>query len=145
MLDRSLIGKQYPKVNFEIEKQRLIFFSKSTGQTDPVYFDEAYAKSKGHPSLLAPPTFLTTVGYQQDKPYEYLDDINIPISRILHAGQSYTYFSPIYAGDNLKMNSYIKDIYDKKKGSLQFLVFFSNFHNQKKIKVAEMLSTLVIK
>ncbi|GIT40860.1 MAG: hypothetical protein Ct9H300mP9_7100 [Candidatus Neomarinimicrobiota bacterium] len=35
MLERSLIGKTYPPVVFEVEKQRLRFFAKATGQTDP--------------------------------------------------------------------------------------------------------------
>ena len=40
MLDRSLINKTYPPIIFDVEKQRVKFFSKATGQTDPVYFDE---------------------------------------------------------------------------------------------------------
>ena len=77
MLERSLIGKTYPPVVFEVEKQRLRFFAKATGQTDPVYIDETAAKKKGHPSLLAPPTFLTIIGMEQEKPYQYLTDLNI--------------------------------------------------------------------
>ena len=65
MLDRSFINKTYPPIIFDVEKQRVKFFSKATGQTDPIYFDEDVAKKKGFPSLLAPPTFLTTVIHEQ--------------------------------------------------------------------------------
>ena len=68
MLDRSLINKSCPPIIFDVEKQRVKFFSKATGQTDPVYFDEDVAKEKGFPSLLAPPTFLTTVSHEKKKP-----------------------------------------------------------------------------
>ena len=71
MLDRSLINKKYPPVVFNVKKQRLKFFAKATGQTDPVYFDELIAKEKGYPTILAPPMFLTTVGHEQDNPYQY--------------------------------------------------------------------------
>ena len=68
MLNKSLINKTYPPIIFDIEKQRVRFFSKAIGQTDPVYFDEDIAKENGFPSLLAPPTFLTTISHEQENP-----------------------------------------------------------------------------
>ena len=68
MLDHNLIGKTYPEILFSVEKQRLKFFAKATQQTDLIYFDEDFAKTKGHRSILAPLTFLTTVGYEQEYP-----------------------------------------------------------------------------
>ncbi|MDE0745985.1 MAG: MaoC family dehydratase N-terminal domain-containing protein [SAR202 cluster bacterium] len=145
MLDRSLIGKKYPSIVFKVEKQRLQFFAKATSQSDHIYFDEAYAISKGYPSLLAPPTFLTTVGHEQDKPYQYLDDLKIKMGRILHAKQGYTYYAPIYAGDTITMNSEISEMYDKKDGALQFVVLLGTYTNQSQVKVAEAISTLVVR
>ena len=49
MLDRSFINKTYPPIIFDVEKQRVKFFSKATGQTDPIYFDEDVAKKKWLP------------------------------------------------------------------------------------------------
>ena len=144
MLNRSLIGKKYHPVVFNVEKQRLKFFAKATGQTDPLYFDETYAVDQGHPSLLAPPTFLTTVAMEQEKPYQYLEDLNIKIGRLLHARQMYSYHAPVYAGDTITMDSKIADMYDKKEGTLQFVVFESHFKNQKQNKVAKASSTLVV-
>ena len=145
MLNRALIGKKYPPVVFNVEKQRLKFFAKATGQTDPLYFDEAYAVDQGHPSLLAPPTFLTTVSMEQEKPYQYLEDLNIKMERLLHAKQMYSYHAPVYADDTITMDSKIADMYDKKEGTLQFVVFKSHFTNQKQSKVAEASSTLVVR
>ena len=145
MLNRSLIGKKYPPVVFNVEKQRLKFFVKATGQTDPLYFDETYAVDQGHPSLLAPPTFLTTVAMEQENPYQYLEDLNIKMGRLLHARQRYSYHALVYAGDTITMDSKIADMYDKKEGTLQFVVFKSHFTNQKQSKVAEASSTLVVR
>ena len=145
MLNRSLINKTYPPIIFDVEKQRVIFFSKATGQTDPIYFDEKVAKEEGFPSLLVPPTFLTTVGHEQKNPYQYLKDLSIDMKNVLHAGQSYTYHHLIFAGDKITMESKIKDMYDKKNGRLQFVEFESLFFNQNKKLIVESLSTLVIR
>ena len=145
MLNKSLINKTYPPIIFDIEKQRVKFFSKVTRQTDPVYFDEDIAKEKGFPSLLAPPTFLTTVSHEQKNLYQYLHDLSIDLKSILHAGQSYNYHHLVFAGDQITMESKIKDMYDKKNGILQFIEFESIFLNQDKKLIAESLSTLVIR
>ena len=145
MLDRSLMNKKYPPLTFDVEKQRLRFFAIATGQKDPVYFDESFAKQRGHPSLLAPLTFLTTVGNEQDNPFQYIADLSIDIGKILHAGQLYKYHQPVYAGDIITMESQIVDMYDKKNGALQFVEFESIYTNQDKVIVAESLSTLVVR
>ena len=145
MLNKSLINKSYPPVEFDIEKQRVKFFSKVTGQTDPVYFDEKAAQKKGYPSLLAPPTFLTAVGHEQKNPYQYLDDLSINMKDVLHAGQKYKYYKLVFAGDKIIMKSKIKDIYHKKNGTLKFVEIESLFINQNKDSVVESISTLVIR
>jgi len=145
MLDRSLINKSYPPIKFDVEKQRLKFFSKATGQTDPIYFDETIAREKGFHSILAPPTFLTTVGHEQKDPYQYLNDLSVDMGDVLHAGQIYKYHSLVFAGDVITMGSKIKDMYDKKNGSLEFVEFESLYTNQNGKLVLESLSTLVIR
>ena len=143
LIDKKLIGKQYPDISFAIEKQRLRFFSKATSQTDPIYFNEKFAKQKGYPSIVAPPTFLTTVGYEKDNPYDFLDELGIEIDRVLSAGQNYIFYNLIFAGDLISMKSRISDIYDKKSGKLQFVEISSEFYKQKAKKVAKSISTLV--
>ena len=56
--NRNYINHVFPEKKVEVEKGRLVFFSKTIGETNPIYFDETEAHSKGHPSLLVPPTFL---------------------------------------------------------------------------------------
>lgn len=144
-LDKKFIGKKYSRIQFNVEKQRLKFFSKATGQSDPIYLDEAIAKEKGFPSIVAPPTFLTTVGYEKENPYDYLEDLGISISRILSAGQKYYYFNLIFGGDVIFMESEIQDIYVKKAGKLQFIEFLSIYTNQSDLSIARSVSTLVFR
>ena len=145
MFDRSLIGKKYPQIIFEIKEERLKLFAKATGQSDQLYTNVKFAKEKGHPSLLAPPTFLTVVSMEQEDPYQYLKDLTIQMGKLLHANQEYIYLLPIYAGDILRMESEITDIFDKKEGSLQFVVFTSTYRNQDKVIVGKAKTTLVVR
>ena len=55
MIDRKYIGHAMPGFDVLVEKGRLRFFAKATGQTDPVYSDEAAARAAGHPGLPVPP------------------------------------------------------------------------------------------
>ena len=50
MIDRQFIGHTMPAFEVLVEKGRLRFFAKATGQTDPVYTDEAAARAAGHAS-----------------------------------------------------------------------------------------------
>ncbi len=43
MIDRSFIGHEFAPVTAEVEKGRLRFFAKATGNADPVYSDESAA------------------------------------------------------------------------------------------------------
>ena len=55
MIDRKYIGHAMPGFDVLVEKGRLRFFAKATGQTDPVYSDEAAARAAGHPGSPVPP------------------------------------------------------------------------------------------
>jgi len=144
MFDKRLIGKKYPPVIFPVDAGRIRFFAKATGQTDPIYFDEKKAQQRGHPALLAPPTFLTVVGMAQDDPFPHVADLNVPLSKLLYASQRYCYHAPVYAGDTISLVSEINDMFDKKDGALQFCVIKQSCTNQDERLVAELYGTLVL-
>tara|TARA_Y100001968_G_C19107934_1_gene595783 strand:+ start:188 stop:625 length:438 start_codon:yes stop_codon:yes gene_type:complete len=143
MLNRNLIGKTYEPVIFRVTDQRLKFFAKATGQTDPIYYDHDIAVSQGHKGIVCPPTFLIVVGMEQKNPFQFLDDLNIKIERMLHAGQEFIYEEIVYEGDKLKMDTKIIDMYDKKEGLLQFCILESKFSNQDSKHVATLKNTIV--
>ena len=67
------------------------------------------------------------------------------MQHILHAGQKFKYHKLVFVGEKIKMESKIKDMYEKKNGKLKFVEIESQFFNQKEELVVESLSTLVIK
>ena len=143
MLNRNLIGKTYEPVIFRITDQRLKFFAKATGQTDPIYFDHDIAVSQGHKGIVCSPTFLIVVGMEQKNPFKFLEDLDVKIERMLHAGQEFIYEEIVYEGDKLRMDTKIIDMYDKKEGLLQFCNLESKFTNQNSKHIATLKNTIV--
>ncbi len=143
MLNRNLIGKTYEPVIFRVTDQRLKFFAKATGQTDPIYFDHDIAVTQGHRGIVCPPTFLIVVGMEQKNPFQFLEDLDVKIERMLHAGQEFIYEEIVYEGDKLRMDTKIIDMYDKKEGLLQFCNLESKFTNQNSKHIATLKNTIV--
>ncbi len=55
---RAEIGKESEPVTFEIDKTACRMFARAAGYTDPLFFDEEYARSKGYRGIPAPVGFL---------------------------------------------------------------------------------------
>ena len=123
MIDRSHIGRTWPPFEVLVEQGRLRLFAKAIGETRPVYTDEAAARAAGHRSLLAPPTFAFCVLADDPHGMKYMDELGIPVGRMLHAEQRISYNGDICAGDRLRVTRRIADIYDKRGGALEFIAF----------------------
>jgi acyl dehydratase len=145
MIDRRHIGMALRPAMLEIEKGRLRFFAQAIGETDPVYTDEAAARAAGYPSLPAPPTFLFAAELEGESITAMLDDLGVPLDRILHGEQSFTYQAPVCAGDTVTVLSRISDIYARKGGALEFIVKDSTVTNQHGVAVAAMRSVIVVR
>lgn len=143
MIDTRHIGRQLPTTFFEVEKGRLRFFAKAIGETRPEYLDEAAARAAGYRSLPVPPTFLMGADLDAGIMTSLLEELGIPIENILHGEQSFTYHSQVCAGDVLKVESRIADIYSKKGGALEFIVKDSVFTDPQGTKVMEARSIIV--
>jgi N-terminal half of MaoC dehydratase len=143
VIDKKWIGYQLPESVLPIERSRLQFFAKATGETRAEYLDLAAARSAGYVDLPAPPTFLMAAELDSGASDRLLRDLGIPLSKLLHGEQSFTYHKPICAGDTITVSSKISDIYDKKNGALEFVVKDSRAVNQRDELVAELRAIIV--
>jgi len=57
---RAAVGKESEAATLEVDKTGCRMFARAVGHTDLIFYDEAYAKSKGYRSIVAPPGFLGT-------------------------------------------------------------------------------------
>ena len=144
-LDTQYIGHRFEPFCADVEKGRLKFFAKAIGQTDPVYTDEAAAKLAGHPALPVPPTFLFCLEMESPNPGALRDLLDIPIPKVLHGEQRFTYLAMAFAGDTLTFEQRIADIYAKKGGLLEFIVRETRVTNQHGTHVADLHGITVVR
>ena len=144
VLSAALVGHQTPSFDVEIEKGRLRLFAKAIGETDPVYFDEAAASAAGHRSLPVPPTFYFCLEMERQDPYDWFSELKLPLGKVLHAEQKFSYHQTAYAGDTVRFHGEVVDVYHKKGGALEFLVH-RNFVTRAGEAIAEFDRTIVIR
>ena len=145
MIDTRHIGHTLPPYAVDVEKGRLKFFAKAIGQTDPVYTDEAAAKAAGHPSLPVPPTFLFCLEMDSPNPGALRDLLDLPVPKVLHGEQRFTYHAMAFAGDTLTFQQRIADIYAKKGGLLEFVVRETRVTNQHGQHIADLHGITVVR
>ena len=145
MIDTRHIGHTLPPYAVDVEKGRLKFFAKAIGQTDPVYTDDAAAKAAGHPSLPVPPTFLFCLEMDSPNPGALRDLLDLPVPKVLHGEQRFTYHAMAFAGDTLTFQQRIADIYAKKGGLLEFVVRETRVTNQHGQHIADLHGITVVK
>ena len=148
MIDRELhIGVVSEPRIVDVEAGFLKFFAKATGETNPIYFDEAAAQDAGHPTIPMPPTYLFSLHRSHPaRRGDVLDKdggIGVDMARVLHGEQGFIHHRPIYAGERITITTTTDDIYDKKDGALEFVVKTSCAVNQHDELVAEMRTVLV--
>lgn len=145
MIDRRYIGHTVPAFTASVETGRLRFFAKATGQSDPVYIDEAAARAAGYPGLPVPPTFFFCLEMESPNPAAVRDLLGLDYRRLLHGEQGFTYHAMAFAGDTLTFEQRIEDIYDKKNGALEFVVRKTRVSNQRAELVAELRCITVMR
>ena len=145
MIDRRHIGMSLRPAVLAIERGRLRFLAQAIGETDPVYLDETAARAAGYPDLPAPPTFLFAAELDAGSITAMLDELGIPLDRVLHGEQGFTYRAPVCAGDTVTVTSRISDIYARKGGALEFIVKDATVTNQHGTEVAAMRSVIVVR
>lgn len=143
MIDKKWIGHELPASVLPIERTRLRFFAKAVGETRPEYLDVDAARAAGYADLPMPPTFLWAAELDSGVHDALVRDLGIPLSKLLHGEQGFTYHKPVCAGDTVTVRSRISDIYDKKNGALEFVIRSSRATNQHEELVAEFRAVLV--
>lgn len=145
MIDKKHIGLSTPAMTFDVEKGRLRFFAKATGQTDPVYVDEDAAKKAGYRSIPAPPTFGFCLEMESNSLWDNIEKMGVPVGKILHGSQTFKYHQPICAGDRITFETKVSNIFDKKDGALEFIVENSSGTNQDGSVVIELERVIVVR
>ena len=99
-LDDSLVGRAYRSATpYEVGREKIREFADAIGDPSAVYRDLEAAKGLGHADVIAPPTFPIVVAF--DLLRQMLDDLGLPLHRIMHADQKFVASRPVRPGDRL--------------------------------------------
>ncbi|WP_306555171.1 MaoC family dehydratase N-terminal domain-containing protein [Acidovorax sp.] len=145
MVDKKFIGYEVPPTLWDVEKGRIRFFAEVIGNADPIYLDEAAAKAAGYRNVVAPPTFIFGAESDSGVLMKLLDTLKIDLREVLHGEQRFDYHAPVCAGDTLRFQTRVADIYDKKDGALEFVVNDTKVTNQLGDHVADLHSVIVVR
>ena len=104
-----MIGTQLPPFTTKVSRDRVRRFALAIGEDDPVFHDLSAARALGHPDIPLPPTLLFSA--ELDRPGEdLLAKLGVPVDRVMHSEQRFTYHAPAHAGENLTFATVIADI-----------------------------------
>ncbi len=144
MVEKSIIGKEFPESSFEVEKGKIKEFARAIGDPNPLYRDEAAAKKEGLDGLALPPTFGTVFSLSGETSLlDMLTELNINIAKVLHGGQEYIFINPIKPGDTVTGKTVITDVIDK--GKMDLVIMETEYVNQNGTPVLKDKSTIVVR
>ncbi len=141
-LNTALVGKEYPASDvYEVGREKIREFALAIGDPNPLYTDEGAAKAAGYADIIAPPTFLTTIGFKFGPAIVLDPELGLDYSRVVHGEQEFELRRPIVPGDRLSGAPKIVDI--SAKGKNEFLTYQASIRTQSGEEVAVARSTIV--
>lgn len=145
MIDPQHIGRIIPAHSVDVDPERLRLFARATGETRPEYLDDGAARAAGHRALPAPPTFVLCLDLAVPDPFAWMTEMGIDMAQVLHGGERFRYYAPVYAGDRLTFSSRIAAVLQKKSSKKAFVVKETDVTDQHGAKVADMRATIVVR
>jgi acyl dehydratase len=142
-LNRAFIGREYPaSAAYEVGREHVRRFAEAIGDLDPAYLDPRAAQALGHSDVVAPPTFLTVLGYRFASEGPIVDpELGLNYALVVHGEQSFELHRPVVAGDVLTAVQRIDDIKDA--GRNELILTVTEVTDPGGHRVATLRSTIV--
>lgn len=141
---RKWVGHRCSPRTVLAERGQILLFAKATGETNPLYTDAEAARARGFRDVIAPPTFLFCLASLSGVADDLAAEMDLPAGRILHGEQAFEYGAMIAAGDAIRLDHQVEDIFDKKDGALTFIRTRTDGVNQDGQSVGASLATVVV-
>jgi acyl dehydratase len=118
-LNRDFIGREYSSPEtYEVSREMIRKFADAIGDLNPIYRDVEAAKAAGHPDVIAPPTFLTVLGFRLGVGPVGDPALGLNSALVVHGEQRYVHHRPVRPGDVLTATSVVEDIRDAGRNEL---------------------------
>ncbi len=143
-LNPAFIGRTFaPSAPYEVGREHIREFAAAIGDINPAYYDVAVARALGHPDVIAPPTFLTVIGFRRPNAAITDPDLGLDYSRLVHGEQRFAHHRPVVAGDRLVSTSTITDI--RIAGRNELLTITSEITTESGEPVSTVTNVVVIR
>lgn len=143
MIERSLLGRQTPPSHVLVEKGAIRRFAEAIGESNPLYYEESAAQAAGFSSLVAPPTFATTLATT----ISLRNALGVPEQRLLLSEEAIESQRPIVAGDRLTVWSRVADIQEREApgGVLGVVTLESEGHDESGALVFKCRQQIIVR
>lgn len=112
-MDKEAVGKEIGPFSYVTWGRKIKQFVEATGDKNPLYVDEEFAKNSKHEGLIVPPAMANA--YFVGTPiWSVVEVCKINRARALHAEQEYEFIKPIKQLTLLSTYYKIVDVYEKK-------------------------------
>lgn len=149
IFNRATAGKALAPVQVIVERDRIRFFAKVLGYSDPVYHDARAAHAAGYPDLLAPPSFLMVVEALAEEERQrtgqpsWYHFVGCDMRYLLHGTEAYSYYGHVHAGDELRFETEVLGFEDKKGGALELCKLVLRIEHTRRGKLVEGRRTII--
>lgn len=145
MLNIALKGTEITPFFVQVDSGAVRKFAQAIGEKNLLHTDEAAAQAAGYPSVLVPPTYLFCLEMQGQKPMEVYELLHVDYAQVLHGEQHFVYHRPCFGGETLCFRPRIVDLYEKKCGTLGFIVWQTHVQTSSEMPVADLRSVMVVR
>lgn len=144
MIDPSFKGYTTDPSTVLVDAWRVKLFCQAIGETNPVHWDASAAHAEGYTNCPVPPTFLKALESEHFSSAALLRVLMVSVGKVLHAEQSFNYIRPVYVGDAVEICRTITDLYDKREGSMSFIVVYTDYRVDEQA-VGSSIQTIMIR
>ena len=137
---RDKIGVEWELGVYEIEKGMIQRFAQAIDDPNPLWQDEEYARQTQYGGIVAPPTFIVTIGGEQ-----FGEKVITPVfpDGLLHGSTELECSQPVRPGDKITVSGKISSIRERPSGKMAFVTFEITYTNQRQELVAKCQQTMI--
>jgi acyl dehydratase len=139
---KNQVGVEWPPLVFEIEKGMIRHFAQAVGDPNPLWQDGEYAARSSYGGIIAPPTFVITLGFSRIERMLAPS----PSQAVLHGSTELEYYKPVRPGDVITVTTRIANVRERqgKMGKTVFVTLDIGYKNQRQEVVARCRQMAII-
>jgi len=129
---RKAVGSLMNICITKIERSKINMFVQATGDANPLWQDEEYARKTGYRGTVVPPGYLVTMQMEGESPGFYMPYM-LSLKGAIDAGGDWEFFKPVRPDDVIVVDRKFVNLYEKKGslGTMLLNVFETTYRNQR--------------